>query len=151
MQDRSRPPSKRVIFCFEKTFKLASPKVSFDLLKKLLTICGLVLLTGCYGDSGSQPSNHPTMTAEDLFRLHCSTCHGDGSGNGHVAATLKLRPRNLMLEEWQKSVSDKHIYDTIRGGGTAVKLSPEMPAFGGKLDSDQMQELVDYIRTLGEV
>ena len=87
------------------------------------------------------------LPAGELFRLHCSACHGDGSGNGHVAPTLKVRPRNLKQLEWQSSVGDQHIIRVIRDGGVAVKLSPEMPAFRDKLTNQDVQSLLDYLRT----
>jgi mono/diheme cytochrome c family protein len=91
----------------------------------------------------------PQLSAEDLFRLHCSTCHGDGTGNGHVAATLKTRPRNLKHQDWQKSVSNEHILMVIREGGQAAKLSPEMPAFKDKLTAQEMDALLIYLRVIG--
>lgn len=89
------------------------------------------------------------MSATDLYRLHCSSCHGDGSGNGHIAGTLKARPRNLKLAEWQASVNDEHIAKVIREGGSAMKLSPDMPPFRDKLSQQEVQLLVYYLRKLG--
>ena len=83
----------------------------------------------------------PQLSAEDLFRLHCSTCHGDG--------TLKTRPRNLKHQNWQKSVSNEHILMVIREGGQAAKLSPEMPAFKDKLTAQEMDALLIYLRVIG--
>ncbi|RMF45370.1 MAG: hypothetical protein D6753_00345, partial [Planctomycetota bacterium] len=90
----------------------------------------LLLLPGCWS---GEPTAGGNLTTEELFRLHCSTCHGDGSGNGHVAQTLKVKPRDLRDGRWQQSVDDARIRRVIRDGGAAVGLSPEMPAFGEKL------------------
>lgn len=112
----------------------------------LLVLSMVALSVGCI-----QPSveSKPQLSAEDLFRLHCSTCHGDGSGNGHVAATLKTRPRNLKHQDWQASVSNEHILNVIRDGGQAVKLSSEMPAFKDKLTVREMDALLIYLRVIG--
>ncbi len=102
-------------------------------------------------DTADRRDPSPRLSAVDLFRLHCSSCHGDGSGNGHVAATLKVRPRNLSLTEWQTSVDDQHIARVIINGGAAVKLSPEMPAFKEKLNAQEVHLLVYYLRKLGQM
>lgn len=106
---------------------------------------GMSIASGCKWS----PHSPPALTAVELFRLHCSTCHGDGSGNGHIAGTLKVRPRNLKHQQWQQSVSDAHILQVMRDGGAAVKLSADMPAFGNKLSPAELQSLVLYLRALG--
>lgn len=118
----------------------------------MLLICvGSLLVVIVSASSGCETSHQepPRLTAVDLFRLHCSSCHGDGSGNGHIAGTLKVRPRNLKHDQWQQSVSDTHILQVIRDGGAAMKLSPDMPAFGNKLSQTELRSLVLYLRRLG--
>ncbi len=112
----------------------------------LLVMSIVAFAMGCVQPSAAIK---PQLSAEDLFRLHCSTCHGDGTGNGHVAATLKTRPRNLKHQVWQESVSNEHILMVIREGGQAVKLSPEMPAFKDKLTAQEMDALLIYLRVIG--
>ena len=111
----------------------------------VLTFClaPISALVGCREDSKVNG-----LPAKDLFRLHCSSCHGDGSGNGHIAGTLKAKPRDLNERVWQESVSDRHIFKVIANGGTAVKKSKEMPAFRTKLTKQQTQSLVQYIRKM---
>jgi Cytochrome C oxidase, cbb3-type, subunit III len=104
----------------------------------------LAFMSACIGQQPVQP----TLSRADLFRLHCSSCHGDGSGDGHVAATLPVRPRNLRHPDWQSNVTDKHIYQVIRVGGASVKLSDKMPGFADKLTDEQIQSLVQYIRAM---
>ncbi|MCA9131319.1 MAG: cytochrome c [Planctomycetales bacterium] len=105
--------------------------------------CALLLAPGC------NQQKHANISTTDLYRLHCSGCHGDGTGNGHIAQTLKTRPRNLQHKEWQSSVSDEHIQKVIRDGGLSAKLSEEMPAFATKLTEQQIAGLTQYIRRLG--
>jgi mono/diheme cytochrome c family protein len=83
---------------------------------------------------------------DELFRLHCSKCHGDGSGNGHMAGTLPVAPRNLRLETWQARVTELQIAGVIRDGGTVAGLHATMPAFREKLTEEQIQGLVHFIR-----
>ena len=132
--------TRKVIFIFR---RMAS--IRFLLLSMILSIL-LSSNPGCWTPKDSAAKI--TLTRSDLFRLHCSGCHGDGSGNGHVATTLNVRPRNLKLVEWQASVTDSHILQVIRYGGMKYKLSAQMPAFAGKLTDQQIQSLVEYIRLL---
>jgi|GEM_PF-1690173 len=110
----------------------------------------LALSIGC---NPATKTKYPSLNlpASELFRLHCSACHGDGSGNGHVAPTLRVRPRNLKRPEWQSSVGDQHIIRVIRDGGVAMNLSPEMPAFRDKLTYQEQQSLLNYLRTLAQL
>jgi mono/diheme cytochrome c family protein len=105
----------------------------------------LVFLLGCENPG----SGRTRFSREQLYRLHCSGCHGDGTGNGHIAGTLPIRPRNLRHSEWQKSVTDEHIYQVIREGGKSVKLNEAMPAFKEKLSDAEIKQLVGYLRFLG--
>jgi mono/diheme cytochrome c family protein len=88
-----------------------------------------------------------SLSRSDLFRLHCSSCHGDGSGNGHIAATLPIRPRNLRHADWQDNVNDERILNVIRFGGLPYKLSDRMPGFADKLSEAQIKSLMQYIRS----
>lgn len=124
--------------------KLLSP-LSVIVLPILLSVC-LLTTFGC--DTPKKGAVKTTLTRSDLFRLHCSGCHGDGSGNGHIASTLAVRPRNLKQVEWQASVTDSHILQVVRNGGIKYKLSDKMPAFVDKLSDQQIQSLVEFIRSL---
>ena len=119
--------------------------VHFAFLPMLLS-AWLFNASGC--ETTKSGATNTNMLRTDLFRLHCSRCHGDGSGNGHIASTLAVRPRNLKQMEWQASVTDSHILQVIRSGGIKHKLSDKMPGFADKLTDQQIQSLVEYIRSL---
>ncbi|MEC8558081.1 MAG: c-type cytochrome [Planctomycetota bacterium] len=114
-------------------------------IRSTLAFLLLLISAGCQGSS-AEPQ---TLSREQLYRLHCSGCHGDGSGNGHIAGTLAARPRNLKHNQWQDSVTDEHIFRVIHEGGEAVKLNKAMPAFEEKLTKEEIRSLVGYIRFLG--
>jgi mono/diheme cytochrome c family protein len=48
------------------------------------------------------------------------------------------------------SLSDKQIVKAIRGGGAALGLSPQMPAWGGVLSQKQAADLTVFIRTFAQ-
>ncbi|MBI2875728.1 MAG: cytochrome c [Candidatus Tectomicrobia bacterium] len=88
----------------------------------------------------------------------CSPCHGEnGKGDGMVAASLNPKPRNHTDDKLMSTRTDQDIFQTIKGGGVAVKKSPFMPSFGppaptnnwgATLNDQQIWDLVAFIRTL---
>ena len=74
-----------------------------------------------------------------LFAKHCATCHGkDGSSK-----TFKAKfnhARNLTDSEWQATVSDERLFNSITNG------RGHMPAWGKKLSEDEINSLVTYVR-----
>ncbi len=80
-------------------------------------------------------------TGPDIFAAKCAMCHGkDGSANTAMGKSLKLK--DLGSADVQK-MSDKELTDTIEKG-----KPPKMPAYGGKLSSTQISDLVKYVRSL---
>ncbi|HYH96241.1 urate hydroxylase PuuD [Hyalangium sp.] len=93
----------------------------------------------------------PAEEARAVFTQRCVPCHGpEGRGNGPSAAALNPKPRNYSDPEWQKTVTDESITQTILGGGMAVGKSEIMPA---NPDLEQkpevLSELVKLLRSFG--
>lgn len=74
-----------------------------------------------------------------------------------MAALLTPKPRNHTDDKLMSTRTDQEIFQTIKGGGMAVKKSPVMPSFGPpaptnnwgvSLNDQQIWDLVSYIRTL---
>jgi len=81
-------------------------------------------------------------TAAAIYSKECATCHGkDGQ-----AKTFKAKfnhARNLTEAQWQDSVSDERIFNSINNG-----KGKNMPAFGKKLSEEEINSLVPYVRGL---
>jgi cbb3-type cytochrome c oxidase subunit III len=77
--------------------------------------------------------------ASALFAKNCATCHGkDGQ-----AKTFKAKfnhARNLTDPEWQTSVTDERLFNSITNG------RGHMPAWGKKLSEAEINSLVAYVR-----
>ena len=79
-------------------------------------------------------------TGPDLFKAKCAACHGpDGAGQTAMGKNLKLR--DLGSADVQK-LSDGELNTIIDKG------KGKMPAYGGKLSSTQIDDLVKFIRSL---
>ena len=74
------------------------------------------------------------------FREKCSMCHGV-DGRGYAA----INTPDFADPKWQAAHGDKELFDAIENGvkGTA------MVAFKGKLDHEQIETVLKYIRSLG--
>src|SRR5262249_33045138 len=83
----------------------------------------------CAADSGA-----------DGFKSKCASCHGT-SGAGDTAMGKSMKLRDLGSAEVQ-SQSDADLTNVIAKG------KKPMPGYEGKLTNDQIQDLVNYIRTL---
>jgi mono/diheme cytochrome c family protein len=76
-----------------------------------------------------------------LFRRHCSSCHAsDGAGSGGRDRVAEVP--DFTDSRWQKRRSDAQLVATILDGKAG-----QMPAFRGKIDRDQAEELAALIRT----
>jgi mono/diheme cytochrome c family protein len=82
-----------------------------------------------------------------LYAQRCAACHGrNGKGNGPEGAYLMPRPQPFYTA--LKGKSDKWLDAVITQGGSAVGLSPEMPA-QPMLSNTEVNSLIQYIKHLG--
>jgi cbb3-type cytochrome c oxidase subunit III len=80
-----------------------------------------------------------SSSAADLFKSKCSMCHGL-DGKGYTA----IHTPDFTSSKWQSAHTDRQISGAIENG---VK-GTSMPAWRGKLTTDQVHDLVSYIRSL---
>jgi mono/diheme cytochrome c family protein len=85
-----------------------------------------------------------------LFQTHCATCHGPaGRGDSWRARLLFLRPGNL-ADTAMASLSDQYLANMIRHGGSTFG-KPGMPSFGFALSEEEIDALIQYVRTLPRI
>lgn len=78
------------------------------------------------------------IDAASTFKSKCAACHGqDGAG---TTLGTRLHAPDLRSKEVQSQTSDALAQIITKG-------EKNMPAFGNRLDSDQIQKLVTYIHT----
>lgn len=86
---------------------------------------------------------------QKLYMTYCSSCHGDkGRGDGAAGKALPVKPANHTDGKLMNSLSDEFLMTIIAKGGAAVDKSSFMPAWGGVLKDNQLQDLLAYIRSI---
>ena len=110
----------------------------------IVSAAGVVFLLTLTAHSFGSPlpgGSQKDPDAGALFAKNCATCHGkDGQ-----AKTFKAKfnhARNLTDSEWQASVTDERLFNSITNG------RGHMPAWGKKLSEAEINSLVAYIRQL---
>ncbi len=84
------------------------------------------------------------IDAEELYRKHCVTCHGE-DGTGKTTLGEGLGARDFNDKKFQEAITDEQIVEQI-ANGTEDKMFP----FKDKLTSEEIQALVPVIRAFGE-
>lgn len=76
-------------------------------------------------------------TAASTYKANCAICHAeDGSG---TPLGIRLKAKDLRSKEVQEK-SSAELAQTIRAG------KGNMPAFGTRMDSEQIDKLIEYVR-----
>lgn len=85
--------------------------------------------------------------AQSLYQDNCADCHGvQGQGDGPGGAGLDPAPTDIARFAKMKMAKDDYLYWTIAEGG--VPLASDMPAFKNVLSSDEIWQIVGYLRQL---
>lgn len=81
---------------------------------------------------------------QPIYQQHCLRCHGDKlDGKGPDGGDLIVKPANL-LSATSRSKTDWELLVTIANG---VLFTP-MHSFRGKLNDQQMLDVLSYIRSV---
>jgi len=108
----------------------------------VLAISGAAFLISGAASCGVEASaNGAPGDATSVYNSKCSSCHGR-DGRAKSMHARHEHARDLTSSEWQDSVSDERIYNSISNG------KGKMPAFKKKLSDGQIDELVSYVRRL---
>ena len=86
---------------------------------------------------------------QKLYMTYCSSCHGDkGQGDGAAGKALPVKPADHTDGKLMNSFPDEFLMSIISKGGAAVGKSSFMPAWGGVLKENQLQDLLAYLRSV---
>ncbi len=89
--------------------------------------------------------------AEENYRLYCVQCHGsrgNGRGINDTVGGLSVSPKNHVYAEEMSQLGDEELGMAIAEGGDAVQKSGLMPPWGETLSTQEIDDLVLYLRQL---
>jgi mono/diheme cytochrome c family protein len=76
----------------------------------------------------------------DLFSKNCASCHGINATGGSAPT--------LNSQQFLGTTEDNQIELLVAGGVSGSSMSPWSQDFGGSLTSEQIRELVTFLRSL---
>ena len=98
-----------------------------------------------------KPVNPVKPTAESIalgkkaYSMDCAMCHGkDGSGDGDLAADMKLKLKNYRDSDALKDLTDGEVYNIILNG------KGQMTGEEGRMKAPQIWNVVNYVRSLSK-
>ncbi|MFQ5869398.1 MAG: c-type cytochrome [Candidatus Zixiibacteriota bacterium] len=96
----------------------------------------------------TKPKGDP-INGRKLYLTYCSTCHGrEGDGKGEAAEFLERKPTSHTDSQRMSKKTDEELYNIISRGGEAAHKSKTMPPWTTTLSTQQIWDLVAFIRTL---
>jgi mono/diheme cytochrome c family protein len=120
----------------------------FPCATKISLVTGLIGLAASISAAGIGGS---VDSGARIFAANCARCHGQG-GKGDGPDLVKLQsavsPDDWTDKESNQELTDSFIVAMITKGGKANGKSRIMPAFGNKLNMQQVQDLLAFIRSL---
>lgn len=89
----------------------------------------------------SEVAYSSARSAAQLYSKECASCHGKDGKSKTLKGRIK-HSRNLADPEWQNSVNDERIFNSIMNG------KRKMPSYGKKFSEQEIDALVAYVRAL---
>ena len=87
----------------------------------------------------------PVRRGEAVFKANCILCHGvNADGKGRASKLFNPPPADLT----RSNKNDDYKKMIVRFGGAAMGRSEAMPIWGGQLSEQEIDDVVDYLRTV---
>lgn len=91
------------------------------------------------------PTTIVLREGRELYRTHCTSCHGrSGMGDGEAGKALSPSPALLAYLIQRPMAVDEYLMWTISEGGK--RFGTDMPAFKGSLSRANIWKIIGYMR-----
>ncbi len=85
---------------------------------------------------------------KSLYDNYCAVCHGvNGEGDGFNSYNLNPKPHSFADSSYMVKLSEQVLSQIISLGGRSINKSVMMPQYSGTFTDDEMEWIIDYIRT----
>jgi cytochrome c553 len=101
----------------------------------------LLAVTCCATEENQQP-------AGVNWKNYCSNCHAT-DGSGQTPQGKKLKVSDLTSPGALSELTDARLFKDIRDGVSGKDGGPGMSPFADDLCSDEIKDLIDYVRMFG--
>lgn len=92
-----------------------------------------------------KPTEESLAKSKKMYGYDCAMCHGEtGNGKGELATELKLKLIDFTSPEAMKTVTDGEMFYVIKNG------KDKMPAEGDRLKSEELWNMVSYVRSFAK-
>jgi mono/diheme cytochrome c family protein len=112
------------------------------LLALLMVVCLPSFALDASADRETPENNE--RKASQLYRRYCVSCHGT-DGKAKTSKGKFSHARDMSDAQWQEEVSDERIFNSIMNGRNE---RGNMPAFANKLNENEVNSLVSFVRRL---
>jgi cytochrome c len=113
----------------------------------LLVLIPLSLLGTSRTKKVQAPSKGSVVEGEKIFKNDCSICHYADRTENKMGPGMKGLFKNKLLPSSHKPATEENVREQIVKGNPHGKPMP-MPAFGDQLKPEQMDSLIEYLKTL---
>jgi mono/diheme cytochrome c family protein len=97
----------------------------------------------------AKASPESIASGETIYKRQCQMCHGaTGMGDGPAAKTLKGKLPVLADKATMAKVSDEDIRALVENGKKSE--IGNMPSFKSKLKPEEIQDVINFVRTLAK-
>ena len=104
----------------------------------------VVFLVACLAVIAVAANHNNARSAPQLYRKYCVSCHGS-DGRAKTSKGRYSHARDLTDAQWHEDVSDERIFNSIMNGRN---VRGNMPSFSNKLDQNEAESLVSFVRRL---
>jgi mono/diheme cytochrome c family protein len=113
----------------------------------LLLLIPLSLWGGSKTKKAQAPTKGSVAEGKKVFDADCNICHYADRAEYKMGPGLKGLFKNKLLPTSHKPVTDANVREQILKGDPHGKPMP-MPAFGDQLKPEQVDSLMEYLKTL---
>lgn len=110
----------------------------------MMRLCSVLFLLGFIAMFTVKANNSKERTAPQLYRKYCISCHGS-DGRAQTSRGKFNHARDLTDAKWHDEVTDERIFNSVMNGRT---VRGNMPAFGNKINQQEADSLVNFVRGL---